>query len=194
LLFLKHLTIANLLTSQNPDKNFLSSWTSVLWTIELAETNQPFTMKSFRIFRGLPMIPCLSFLLCDGAEAFTHQSSGHRQHRETHLHGGRQKGCTELFSSAQKEPQSLQDRRSAVSNILAASALVTGSWGAQPETTYAAVGTLPEFSDTNAIIEGITVTVADKSQQDAMITFLIDSFEFKVLRQSVTGPMTDVVS
>lgn len=55
----------------------------------------------------------------------------------------------------------------------------------------AAVGTLPEFSDTNAVLQGLTVNVADQSQQQAMIRFLIDSFDMKILRQRIQGPVEE---
>ncbi len=61
------------------------------------------------------------------------------------------------------------------------------------ERTSASVGTLPEFADTNAILQGLTVKVADKSQQDAMIAFLKDSFDFKVLRQRIIGSVIETV-
>lgn len=58
----------------------------------------------------------------------------------------------------------------------------------------AAVGTLPEFSDTNAIIQGITVNVADKAQQDSMIEFLVNGFDFKILRRRIKDSVEDTVS
>ena len=58
----------------------------------------------------------------------------------------------------------------------------------------AAVGTLPEFANTNAIIQGVTVNVADKSQQDAMINFLTGAFDFQVLRKRIQGSVEDTVS
>lgn len=58
----------------------------------------------------------------------------------------------------------------------------------------AAVGTLPELKDANAILQGITVSVADESQQDSMIKFLVDGFLFQVLRQRTVGTVTDTVS
>lgn len=61
------------------------------------------------------------------------------------------------------------------------------------QASQAAVGTLPEFSNANAILQGLTVTVADQSQQDSMINFLTDAFDFKVLRQRKAGSITDTV-
>jgi hypothetical protein len=61
------------------------------------------------------------------------------------------------------------------------------------QASQAAVGTLPEFSNANAILQGLTVTVADQSQQASMINFLTDAFDFKVLRQRKAGSITDTV-
>jgi hypothetical protein len=55
----------------------------------------------------------------------------------------------------------------------------------------AAVGTLPELASTNAVLQGITVKVADKSQQDAMISFLVDGFDCKVLRKRIRGGLEE---
>jgi hypothetical protein len=74
---------------------------------------------------------------------------------------------------------------------LASSSLVLG--GVNPEAADAAVGTLPESANTNAIIQGITVNVADKSQQDSMINFLTDGFDFKVLRKRIKGSVEETV-
>jgi hypothetical protein len=76
-------------------------------------------------------------------------------------------------------------------SALASIPLVLG--GLNPEPAKAAVGTLPESADTNAIIQGITVNVADKSQQDSMINFLSDGFDFKVLRKRIKGSLEETV-
>jgi len=60
-----------------------------------------------------------------------------------------------------------------------------------PETSSAAVGSLPEFSDTNAIVNGLTINVADVSQQQAMIEFLIGAFSFEVQRQRIKGSVEE---
>jgi hypothetical protein len=62
-----------------------------------------------------------------------------------------------------------------------------------PRAGNAAVGTLPEYAETNAIIQGITINVADKSQQDAMIDFLTKSFDFEVLRKRIVDRVEDTV-
>jgi hypothetical protein len=55
----------------------------------------------------------------------------------------------------------------------------------------AEVGTLPELADTNAILQGITVNVADISQQNATISFLQDGFDFKILRTRRRGTVEE---
>jgi len=83
-------------------------------------------------------------------------------------------------------------RRSALKKA----SLVAGSFATSfivSEGSQAAVGTLPEFSDTNAILQGVTVNVADQSQEDSMISFLTDAFDFQVLRQRKIGSTTDTV-
>lgn len=57
----------------------------------------------------------------------------------------------------------------------------------------AAIGTLPELQTTNVVLQSITVTVADQSQLESMITFLKNSFDFKVLRQTTEGTITNTV-
>ena len=63
-----------------------------------------------------------------------------------------------------------------------------------PKKSSAAVGTLPEFADTNAIVNGLTINVADASQQEAMIDFLIGAFDFEVQRQRIQGTIEETVS
>lgn len=60
-----------------------------------------------------------------------------------------------------------------------------------PELSNAEVGSLPEFADTNAIINGLTINVADASQQQAMIDFLIGAFSFEVRRQRIQGSVEE---
>eukprot|EP00804_Cyclotella_cryptica_P007449 CCRYP_002655-RB/>CCRYP_002655-RB protein AED:0.06 eAED:0.06 QI:86/1/1/1/0.4/0.33/6/2272/408 len=64
------------------------------------------------------------------------------------------------------------------------SASSTLSISAIPSKADAAVGTLPEFSDTNAIFQSITIDVTDKKQYDDTISFFLNGFEgCKVLRE-----------
>lgn len=60
-----------------------------------------------------------------------------------------------------------------------------------PKKSSATVGTLPEFADTNAIVNGLTINVADASQQQNMIEFLIGAFSFEVQRQRIKGSVEE---
>jgi hypothetical protein len=55
----------------------------------------------------------------------------------------------------------------------------------------AAVGSLPEFADTNAVLQGVTIRVADQSQEKAMIAFLEGAFDCKVLRKRIRGSVEE---
>jgi hypothetical protein len=59
------------------------------------------------------------------------------------------------------------------------------------DVAWAAVGSLAELQDTNVVLQGITVRVSDKSQQNAMINFLQDSFDCKVLRRRIAGTVEE---
>lgn len=86
-------------------------------------------------------------------------------------------------------------RREAITKTaaLASVSFLPAAFGS-PETSSAAVGTLPEFADTNAIVNGLTINVADASQQKAMIDFLIGAFSFDVQRQRIQGSVEETVS
>jgi len=60
-----------------------------------------------------------------------------------------------------------------------------------PPPARAAVGSLPELADANAILQGITIKIADPSQEKAMITFLQDAFDCEVLRKRIRGTLTE---
>lgn len=110
--------------------------------------------------------------------------------------GVRHSKCASLFvSNDLRHTENLDD--TARRSILQKASVVAGWFVASlmiSETSQAAVGTLPEFSETNAILQGVTVNVADQSQEDSMIKFLTDAFDFKVLRQRKVGSITDTVS
>jgi hypothetical protein len=74
--------------------------------------------------------------------------------------------------------------------VVASASLVTASTGL-PSMVQANVGDLPEFANTNAILQGITVKVADPSQQKAMIQFLEDGFDCQVLRKRIVGSIEE---
>lgn len=96
-----------------------------------------------------------------------------------------------MSSSSEGNITSESSRRSFVAQSIAVggSLLVAGAVDVNPSS--AAVGTLPEFSDSNAILQGLTVNVADQSQQKSMIEFLVQGFGFEVLRQRITGPIEE---
>lgn len=60
-----------------------------------------------------------------------------------------------------------------------------------PLAANAMVGSLPEYSDSNAVLQGITVQVSDSYQQDEMIAFLEDGFGMTKVRQRTQGSVTD---
>lgn len=88
------------------------------------------------------------------------------------------------------ESPSSKSRRAFVKEFSAGAAVVLSASHSQP--SHAAVGTLPEFSDTNAVLQGVTILVADSSQQTAMVKFLEDGFECKVLRQRIQGSVEEI--
>lgn len=90
-------------------------------------------------------------------------------------------------------PEEFVDRRTATTGLVSAFMGICSASLLRPITSSeAAVGTLPEFSDTNAVIQGVTVNVADSTQFYNMVDFLREGFGFKVLRQSVTGSVSSV--
>ena len=98
-------------------------------------------------------------------------------------------GADEDSSSA------VQSRREMMTKTvaLASASLLPAVFGS-PEMSSAAVGTLPEFSETNAIVQGLTINVADASQQKLMIEFLLNSFSFEIQRQRIQDTVEETVS
>ena len=79
-------------------------------------------------------------------------------------------------------------RRSILQKVISTSAILSSSLLAGGSTSSmianAAMGTLPEFEDTNAIFQGITVDVTDKAQYEETIQFFTNGFDgMKVLRE-----------
>jgi hypothetical protein len=99
-----------------------------------------------------------------------------------------------MSSSSSSSSSSFSTRRNvlqtAVFSLSASTGIVISS---SPRMALAEVGTLPEFSDTNAVLQGLTVNVADESQQEAMINFLINGFDFKVLRKRIRNTVEETV-
>jgi len=89
----------------------------------------------------------------------------------------------------------VQSRREMMTKTAAlASASFLSATLCSPEMSNAAVGTLPELADTNAIVQGITINVADASQQKLMIEFLLTSFDFEIQRQRIQDSVEETVS
>lgn len=85
-------------------------------------------------------------------------------------------------------------RRKTLTHVAKAAAmLVSYPFASKDNLAMADVGTLPELKGAPAILQGITVSVADESQQNSMIRFLVEGFLFKVLRQRTVGTVTDTV-
>ena len=82
-----------------------------------------------------------------------------------------------------------EDDRSRRSLLVSASVASLAAFGAlsRPDDALAAVGTLPELQDANAVLQGLTIKVTDPSQQKQMISFLQDAFEMEVLRGTPDG-------
>jgi len=104
------------------------------------------------------------------------------------IHGGISKREGVLLNAEKIESST---RRSFLVENGAAAAIVGSMAFIRPESVNAAIGSLPELQDTNVILQGLTVTVADQSQLENMITFLLNSFDFKVLRQVTEGTVTN---
>ena len=86
----------------------------------------------------------------------------------------------------------LMNRRSVHGVISASLGYLSASMIAPSLESNAAVGTLPEFSDTNAIVQGITINVAESKQFFDMVDFLRDGLNFQVLRQENKGSISSV--
>jgi hypothetical protein len=86
-------------------------------------------------------------------------------------------------------------RRSVLSNAAKSSiwlATTLGSITSYPLDANAVVGTLPEFADTNSVLQSVTIQVGDQAQKQSMIEFLKDGFDFKVLREQKNGSIEDI--
>jgi hypothetical protein len=94
--------------------------------------------------------------------------------------------ATPVYTATDANDCDEQSRRDLLISACALSLALT-----RPDVSHAAVGTLPEFAETNAILRGITVKVADKSQQDAMIKFMQDSFDCEIQRKRIRGTIEE---
>jgi hypothetical protein len=82
----------------------------------------------------------------------------------------------------------ITSRRSILTSAVSGAIILSGI---SPGPAHAVVGTLPELADTNAIVQGVTIDVVDKAQQDNMVAFLVNGFNFQVLRQRIKGSVQD---
>jgi len=80
------------------------------------------------------------------------------------------------------------DRRSMMLKTISATTTIAAATAAVLTTplspAQASIGTLPEYANTNTILQGITVKLTDPSQFEQMITFLTTCFDFKILRSN----------
>mmetsp|Transcript_6134 Transcript_6134/g.9392 ORF Transcript_6134/g.9392 Transcript_6134/m.9392 type:complete len:413 (+) Transcript_6134:132-1370(+) len=75
-------------------------------------------------------------------------------------------------------------RRSILKQVISTSAILSSSLLTGGSISNAAMGTLPEFEDTNAIFQGITIDVTDKASYEQSIEFFTSCFDgMKVLRE-----------
>eukprot|EP00536_Pseudo-nitzschia_multiseries_P006360 jgi/Psemu1/192997/e_gw1.134.48.1 len=112
--------------------------------------------------------------------------NGHRRDLPTRLDQSKSHGSH--IWDCDEDDTGVQSRRKMMEKTVAlASAAFLSASTSFPEASSAAVGTLPEFSETNAIVQGLTINVADASQQQTMIDFLVGAFDFQVQRQRIQG-------
>lgn len=101
--------------------------------------------------------------------------------------------CNKALGGHKRVQEGLETGRRRFLNAVSGAFTAISGFQVATESARAAVGSLPEFRDTNAIVQGVTVNVADKSQQDAMIDFLVNGFDFKVLRKRISDSVEDTV-
>lgn len=81
----------------------------------------------------------------------------------------------------------ISTRRSILQQVISTSAILSSSsvlLTSKASIANAAMGTLPEFQDTNAIFQGVTIDVTDQSQYDETIQFFTNAFDgMTVLRE-----------
>jgi hypothetical protein len=157
---------------------------------------EPNMMISFRkAFTSLNLLGCLHWIKGFSFSDTIGYGVGHNNKLDTLKVLSSQYDIAANIDSLIGNPGAMSRRSSwkKSATILTGGALGVAGIVASPFPGHAAVGTLPEYADTNAIIQGITVNVADKSQQDAMIDFLTKSFDFEVLRKRIVDGVEDTV-
>jgi catechol 2,3-dioxygenase-like lactoylglutathione lyase family enzyme len=134
-------------------------------------------------------------LLCASIKAYdlSFRSTGRRLKTSLHITNestsyGLCKDGKTLVSTIEDD-DTYKSRRSFLAHSLMGSSLLATTIA--PISIQASVGTLPEFADTNSVLHGITVRVADQSQQQSMIKFLEDGFDCEVLRKRIIGSVEE---
>jgi hypothetical protein len=97
---------------------------------------------------------------------------------------------SKLSSSALHDDDSIASTSRRSFNLLPIIA-ASGAVGLGSNPSEASVGSLPELQDTNAYLQCIKVQVADLSQQEAMISFLTEGFDCKILRKRIRGTVEE---
>ena len=109
---------------------------------------------------------------------------------------GVKQASTESDADTCSTDSNVQSRRSILHQCLATGAALSASQ-LFPSSASAALGTLPEFADTNAILQSLTIDVTDKQQYDDTIAFFTSAFDgMKIMRQRNNngGGIKDTVS
>lgn len=152
-----------------------------------------------RVLSNLPVLLMSQCVwLLDSVESFGLVGNHHQRPRQSTLRVTHDSKCGKITDEKGEEVnEGLLGRRTLLHTgaVLLSGSILMGGEGLDfsPPAAQAAVGTLPEFDDTNAIIQGVTVKVADAAQQKDMINFLVEAFDFKVLRKRIRGTVEETV-
>lgn len=109
----------------------------------------------------------------------------------TSIHQPNSPSTSRLDAIGGEQGESDETRRNVLTSAVVLGIGAASGLTSSPQSSRAAVGTLPEYADTNVVLQGVTIQVADKSQQDAMINFLSDAFDCEVLRKRIRGPIEE---
>jgi len=127
-----------------------------------------------------PIIVALSFLLLthNTADGFSSSSSSFL------ITNNNDRSNIVRLDAAVDESEMMMDRRSVLSGAITTTSAAATALLTTFSSAHASVGSLPEYQDTNMVLQGITVKVTDPSQLTQMISFLQICFEFKILRSN----------
>lgn len=129
-------------------------------------------MKTSTVTRALAIAGAISFVA--QVSAFTVPSTSRPRLSKIFT-------ATDDDHVSETSSSSTTTRRSILQNAILATASLSLT---SATSANAAIGTLPEFSDTNAIFQSITIDVTDKQQFDDTIAFFLNGFDgCKVLRE-----------